>query len=53
MANPGGNLNPFLDTVSVTYDLIDFNTLQPVSHSGKMHISIGWFIAALLGIDWE
>ena len=35
MANPGGNLNPLLDTVSVSYELINFNTLQPVSHSGN------------------
>lgn len=35
MVIPGDNPFPFLDTVSVSYELINFNTLQPVSHSGN------------------
>ena len=34
MAAPG-NLNPLFDLVSVSYELINRNTLQPISHSGN------------------
>ncbi len=34
MAIPGG-LTPFEDFVSVSYELINYNTLQPITHSGN------------------
>ena len=34
MAAPGG-LTPFEDFVSVSYELINYNTLQPITHSGN------------------
>lgn len=34
MAIPGG-LTPFEDFVSVSYQLISYNTLQPITHSGN------------------
>lgn len=35
MAIPGGIINPIFDSVGVTYELINFNTLQPISHTGN------------------
>ena len=41
MAAPG-DLNPLFDLVSVSYELINRNTLQPISHSGFLGIVLMW-----------
>lgn len=44
MANPGGIIPP-IDGVSVSYQLIDYYTLQPISHSGNYaQVNNGQFI---------